>query len=256
MRVWRSRLFAGVDSLALLFALLAIWWFGSHSGAVNRLFLPTPEATILVLTTGLRDGTVGAQALATVIRMLIGWLLASIVGIGLGAVIGISAGARRMFQPVLEFVRPLPASALLPLAIAIFGLNANMVLSVVAFGAMWPVLLTTVHGFANVQPRLLEVAHCLRLSKQAFIWKIGIPNATPDILTGMRLSMTTSLTLSVVGEMIASQDGLGLSMLYAARNFRSADLFAGIALVALIGLASNTILGMAERRLLRWQQSQ
>ena len=76
---------------------------------------------------------------------------------------------------MLEFVRPLPASALLPLAIAIFGLSPAMVLAVVAFGAMWPVLLGTIHGLVAVEPRLQEVARCLYLSRAAYVWKWGAP---------------------------------------------------------------------------------
>lgn len=243
-----------VHSLALLAAILAMWWVASHFGFVNRLFLPSPEATLQALHSGLRDGVLAGQGMETSLRMFFGWLLASIAGVALGAAIGISPVARRLLQPTLEFVRPLPISALIPVAAAIIGLNAKMVLTVVAFGAMWPVLLATVHGFANIEPRLLEVARCLAIPRPAFIWKMGLPNAMPDILTGMRLSMTVSLTLAVVGEMITSQEGLGQAMLFAARTFRADNLFASIAIVTLIGFGSNGLLGTAERRLLRWQR--
>jgi ABC-type nitrate/sulfonate/bicarbonate transport system permease component len=128
-----------------------------------------------------------------------------------------------------------------------------MVLAVVAFGAMWPVLLGTIHGFAAVEPRLLEVSRCLQLGRIDFVLKVGLPNALPDILAGMRLSLTVALIVAVVGEMIASQPGLGQAILLAARAFRASDLFAGIVLLGLIGLASNALLALAERRLLRWQ---
>jgi ABC-type nitrate/sulfonate/bicarbonate transport system permease component len=104
--------------------------------------------------------------------------------------------------------RPLPASALLPLAISIFGLSPNMVLCVVAFGAICPVLLGTIHGFAAVQPRLSEVSLCLQLSRSDFVHQIGLPNALPDMLAGTRLSLTMALIVSLLGEMIASQPGL------------------------------------------------
>ena len=150
-------------------------------------------------------------------------------------------------------MRPLPASALLPLAIAMFGLGPGMVLFVVAFGAMWPVLLATVHGFGAVDPRLAEVARCLQLSRTEFVWKVGLPNALPDIVAGMRLSMTVSLIVAVVGEMIASQPGLGQAILLAARAYRASELFAGIVLLGVVGFASNALLVLAERKLLKWQ---
>lgn len=240
-------------SLLVLIAIMALWWLASHAGWISKVFLPTPEATWASLVEGLKEGELLAFSWATITRMVEGWLLASLVGIALGALIGISANARAWLQPTLEFMRPLPASALLPLAISIFGLSPNMVLSVVAFGAMWPVLLATVHGFAAVEPRLQEVARCLQLSRGAFVWKVGLPNALPDIFAGMRLSLTVSLIVSVVGEMIASQPGLGQSILLAARSFRASELFAGIVLLGLIGFASSALLAALEKRFLKWQ---
>ena len=240
-------------SLAVLVALLALWWLASHAGWVSKVFLPTPEATLASLHEGLAAGELGGFTEATVGRMLAGWALAGVAGIGLGALVGSSAAARAWVGPTLEFIRPLPASAVMPLAIAIFGLSGGMVLAVVAFGAMWPVLLGTVHGLAGVHPRLREVAAALQLGRGEFVWKIGLPNAMPDIVAGMRLAMTISLIVSVVGEMIASQPGLGQAILLAARAFRASELFAGIVLLGAIGFVSNALLALAERRLLRWQ---
>jgi sulfonate transport system permease protein len=256
-----SRLLAAVarstESLALFAALLALWWFASHGGWISRVFLPTPEATAASLAAGLdpdRGGELLNFSAMTVQRMLLGWLLASLVGIALGALIGMSSAARTWLLPTLEFLRPLPASALMPLAISLWGLSGGMVLAVVAFGAAWPVLLATIHGFASVEPRLREVSAALQLSRLAFIGKVALPATLPDILAGMRLSMTVSLIVAVVGEMIASQPGLGQAILLAARAFRASELFAGIVLLGVLGFASNALLALAERRLLRWQR--
>jgi ABC-type nitrate/sulfonate/bicarbonate transport system permease component len=246
---------AWLESGAVLALLIALWWIATHAAWVSRVFVPTPEAALASLVSGLAGGELAEFTVQTLQRMLLGWLLASAFGIALGALIGMSAAARAWLQPVLEFVRPLPASAVMPLAIAIFGLGGGMVLFVVAFGAIWPVLLATVHGFASVEPRLREVAAALQLPRTSFVWKMGLPSALPDILAGMRLAMTVSLIVAVVGEMIASQPGLGQAILLAARSFRASDLFAGIALLGALGFASNALLALAERRLLKWQAS-
>lgn len=240
-------------SLALFLALIALWWAATHGAWVSKVFLPTPEATLASLKAGLLRGELAAQTAATVWRMLLGWGLASAVGVALGALVGVSAAARAWLAPTLEFIRPLPASAVMPLAISIFGLSGGMVLFVVAFGAMWPVLLATVHGLTAVHARLREVAQALQLPRREFIWKIGLPNAMPDVLSGMRLSMTVSLIVSVVGEMIASQPGLGQAILLAARSFQASELYAGIALLGAIGFVSNALLATAEKKLLKWQ---
>ncbi len=245
---------AMLGSAAVLLALMALWWAASHGQWVSKVFLPSPEAAVASLVEGLATGDLLGFTASTVMRMLLGWLLASLIGVALGALIGSSSAARAYIQPTLEFIRPLPASAIMPLAIAVFGLSGTMVLFVVAFGAMWPVLLATIHGFANVHVRLREVSEALQLGRASFAWKVGLPNAMPDILSGMRLSMTVSLIVSVVGEMIASQSGLGQTILLAARSFRAGDLYAGVILLGLIGFVSNALLSWVEQRALRWQR--
>jgi ABC-type nitrate/sulfonate/bicarbonate transport system permease component len=246
---WRT----SAESLAVLATVVALWWVATQQKWLSPVFVPTPEAMLASLWDGLATGELAGFTWATVVRMVLGWGLACLAGMAIGALVGISATARAWIQPTLEFVRPLPASAVLPLAISIFGLSPTMVLAVVAFGAMWPVLLATVHGFASVHERLREVSAALQLSRAAFVFKVGLPNALPDILAGARLSMTVALIVAVVGEMIASQPGLGQAILLAARSFRASELFAGIALLGAIGFVSNALLAVAEKRLLRWQ---
>lgn len=242
------------SSLAVAAGLLGLWWLVADRGWVSPIFLPAPQATWEALREGLLQGDLPRLTLGTVERMVYGWALASLIGIALGALIGVSATLRAWLQPMLEVIRPLPASAVVPVAIALVGLSPSMVLIVIAFGAVWPVLLATVHGFASVEPRLHEVARVLRLSPLAFVFKIGLPNALPDALAGMRISLTIALILAIVGEMLASQEGLGQAILLAARSFRATELFAGVLLLGLIGFVSNALLSWAEHRLLRWKQ--
>lgn len=243
-----------MESLGVLGLLLGLWWMATDSAWVSRAFVPSPEATWASLQRGLLSGDLAVQTLGTVRRMLVGWGLACLAGMGLGALIGSSATARAWLGTTLEFIRPLPASATLPLAISLFGLSDAMILSVVAFGAMWTVLLGTVHGLTTVNARLGEVAQALQIPRLHALWKIGLPNAVPDILSGVRLALTVSLIVTVVGEMAASQAGLGAALLQSARAFRASDLYAGIVLLGVIGFATNALIAAAERHLLRWQR--
>jgi sulfonate transport system permease protein len=226
------------------------------AGWVNRAFLPTPEAAPRQqLAEGLQQGDLAAHTAATVGRMLAGWGLASLLGVALGALIGSSATARAWLQPMLEFLRPLPASAVLPLAIALFGLSSGMVLAVVAFGAMWPVLLATLHGFASVHERLREVAAALQLSRSAFVFKLGLPNALPDILAG-HAAVDDGVADRVGGgrdDRVAARAGPGHP---AGRTRRSRPPTCTPACCCWARSASpaTRLLALAERRLLRWQR--
>jgi sulfonate transport system permease protein len=230
-----------------------VWHLVTTQGLVPRIFLPSPQATWNALYRGLFTGDMAAQWAGTILRMLKGWFLASLVAIALGSLIGMSPVARDYLRPTLAFLRALPASATIPIAVALVGLSPAMVLGVITFGSLWPTLLATVQGFAMVEPRLTEVARSLHMSKLSFAWKIGLPNALPDILTGMRLSLTVALILAVIGEMLAAQDGLGQAVLLAARAFRAPELYAGIILLGLTGAVSSYGLALVERRLLRWK---
>ena len=156
-------------------------------------------------------------------------------------------------EPTLELIRPLPASAIIPVFVLLIGLNERMIVAVIAFASLWPVLLGTVHGFKTIEPRLIEVSRLLHLSPLALVFKIALPNAMPDIFAGLRLALTISLILAVVTEMLSGMIGLGHNIIMAARSFRSADLYAGIIVLGAIGYLTNTALERVEHYVLRWR---
>ena len=241
-------------SVGVALGIVALWQVAADRQWVSPIFLPGPDRAWATLREGFGPGGDLALHLTTTLEhMLYGWVIASATGILLGALIGSSRHARAWLGPTLEYLRPLPASAIAPVAIAFLGLSQGMVLAVIAFGSLWPTLLATAHGVAAVEPRLIEVARALRLTRLQTAFKIALPNAMPDILAALRYGLTVALILAVVGEMLAGQEGLGQRIVLAARAFRSADLFAGVILLGLIGFLSNTALAVAERRLLRWR---
>lgn len=249
----KSSWIGNLGSIAVTLALIGLWATVSANKWVLPVYLPSPATTFASLTEGFMQGDLLKLTLGTIERMFYGWVLASLIGVAFGAMIGVSPTMRTWIQPMLEWLRPLPASSIMPIAIALLGLSPTMVLLVIAFGAFSPVMLATVHGFASIEPRLEEVARVLGLSRLEFILKIGLPNALVDAFAGIRLALTVSLILAVVGEMFASQEGLGTAILQAARSFRSADLFAGVVILGAIGYSSNMMLNFLERRMLAWK---
>jgi len=239
--------------LAVVAVMIALWGEIAALKLVSPVFLPAPARAWTALWQGFAHADLAAKLFGTIRHMIGGWLVASFFGVALGALVGSSKAAREYVAPTLEFLRPLPASAVIPVAIAMFGLTPQMAVGVIGFGSIWPALLASVHGFAAVEPRLLEVERALGLSRWQGIAKISLPSATPDILSGLRLGLTVSLILAVVCEMIAGLDGLGQWVLLAARAYKSADIFAGVILLGAIGFVANASLGLIEARTLRWR---
>ncbi len=240
-------------ALAFAAALLGLWQVLAEARLISPVFFPTPVRTFQSFLAMEARGDLWQPMAATCIRMFYGWGIASLLGVALGAVIARSAVSRAFIQPMLEFFRPLPASAIIPPAILFLGLTSRMVVTVIAFGAIWPVLLGSYHGFRSVEPRLTEVAALLRIRATPYLWKIALPSALPDIFAGVRVSLGISLILAVVTEMQAAQTGLGFNILMAQRSFRSPELYAGIIVLGVLGLVINQALVMVERRLLRWR---
>jgi ABC-type nitrate/sulfonate/bicarbonate transport system permease component len=241
-------------SVAVTALLVLSWQLIANYSGIPPVFLPGPDRAWSALISGFDGGELTQLTTATVERMIYGWVLASLAGIAAGALIGSSKLAREYVAPMLEIVRPVPVSAFMPVVMAFLGLTGTMVLVVIAIGSIWPVLLATVHGVSSVEPRLVEVGQSLRLGRLKTMWKIILPNAQADILAGMRVGLTVALILAVIGEMLTSENGLGWYVLQAARAYHSADLFAGVIVLGLIGLVSNLALQAIERRVLRWKR--
>jgi sulfonate transport system permease protein len=251
----RRARFDALGAVVFIAGLLLAWQLVAQARLVSPIFFPEPMRVAESVWRQLALGTIWEPLAATSVRMLGGWSAAMVVGILLGAAIGLSRSASQFLAPTLEFLRTLPASAVLPIFILVMGLTNGMIVAVIAFGSLWPVLLSTVHGFHTLEPRLNEVASNLELGRIESFRKITLPNAMPDIFAGARVGIAFALILAIVAEMLSSKPGLGNNILLASRSFRSADLYAGIAVLALLGALTSGILALIEARLLRWRPS-
>ncbi len=240
-------------SVAFAAGLLMLWQVLGEQGVISRVFFPPPSRALAVLAEWVSSGELWQPLGGTVWRTLAGWGGATILGVALGAVIASSALTRDLFEPTIEFLRPLPSSAMIPPAILLLGLTDAMVVAVVIFGSIWPILLGAIHGFRSVEPRLKELSRALKMGRLHFMRGIALPNALPEIFAGMRVSLAIALIITVVAEMLSSRPGLGQMILFAARGFRSAEIFAGVFLLGALGYLGNAVLQRAEAYFLRWR---
>lgn len=249
----KARAIATLAAFGFALGLVLAWQLLAEMRVLSPIFFPAPSRAVSVLFARIVDGSIWTPLAATVLRMVLGWMLACLAGVALGAAIASSGLARDLLEPTLEFLRPLPASALIPVAILFLGLSNTMSIAVIAFGAIWPVLLASVHGFSAVPPELRHVADVLGFTRRKYLQTIALPAAVPDIMSGVRVSLAIALILAVVTEMQASLAGLGWKIFYAQRVYRSADLYAGLIVLGAMGLAANQLLQHLERRALPWR---
>lgn len=192
--------------------------------------------------------------LASLRRLAVGYGLCVLLGVGIGLLLGAIRLAQQAVQPFAEFLRALPAVALIPFGILVFGLDDAMKVFIIVAGAVWPILLNTIDGVRGVDRGMLEMARAYSVGRWGRIREIVIPAALPRVVTGMRTSLSIAIILMVVSEMVASRDGVGYFVLQSQRRFAISDMWSGILLLGIVGYVANLLFVQAERRLLRWHR--
>ena len=228
-----------MKGLAIPLVLLALWEAGSRAGLLPPDSTSRPSDIALAFAQALGDGSLLRDTWLTFEAALLGFAIAATLGILLGAMLGLSPRAERAVGPSIEALRPIPAVALIPLSLLVFGFGLRMEAAVVAFAALWPVLLMTVSAVRAVEPRLLELARSLELSFAVQLRKIILPAAFGRIAVGLRLALAISLVVAVTVEIVLNPRGLGHSMIAAQQALRSDLMYAELLWLGLLGWALN-----------------
>jgi NitT/TauT family transport system permease protein len=198
------------------------------------------------------SGTLWTHIFASSSRVASGFGLAAVAAVPLGLLIGRSAMARRLIDPVLQFMRPIPVTAWLPLSMILFGLGPRSAYFLVFLGAFYPILFNTVFGVKSVEPRLFEAAAMLGCGPRAQFARVVLPAALPSIVTGLRLGLGFAWIIIVVAEMTGVPTGLGAVIMDARQLSRTEIVICGMIVIGICGFLSDRILMLAGRRLLAW----
>jgi ABC-type nitrate/sulfonate/bicarbonate transport system permease component len=198
------------------------------------------------------DGSLVKNLLATLWRQMLGYWLAVVLGIGIGLLMGYYRIAYNLLEPLIEIFRPIPGPAYLPVLVLFVGIGHEMKVVLILVASLFPILLNTYGGVRSIDPVQLDTARTLGLTTMQTLREIVLPAASPQILTGMRISLAISLILAILSEMIVSNDGLGYFTLLAERTFKIPDMYAGIFTLAMFGYALNRLFLVGEGRLIRW----
>lgn len=231
--------------------LVALWEIGSRTGFLPEDTMSRPSEIAAAGWDALLDGSLLIATVQTFQTALIGLAIGSIIGIALGILIGLSPILEAVIGPTLDTIRPVPAVALIPLALLIYGFGVRMEVLVITFACVWPVLIVTVSAVRGIEPRLIEVARMLEMPTLARMRRIVLPAAMARIAVGIRVGAGVALVVAVTVEIVLNPQGLGYGMIIAAQSLRPELMWAELIWVGLAGWAFNTLLTTIDRRWLR-----
>lgn len=232
--------------------LLVIWQICSQLGIINPHILPSPVKEFDTLKSLVASGKLQEHLLVSGQRVLKGFLIGGVSGIGIGSMMGLSRITNQLLISLVGILRPIPMIAWIPMLILWMGIGEESKVTVIAIGSFWPILLNTIQGFQTVDKKLLEVASILRKSKLKMIIKVIFPAALPSIFTGIRLGMGSAWTCVVAAEMIAASKGIGFMITYARELSQAHVMLVGVFSIGFIGLFIDLVILKLQEYLLRW----
>jgi ABC-type nitrate/sulfonate/bicarbonate transport system permease component len=241
-----------LNGVFFLLALLLVWELAARSDWVNPLIVPPLSKIFVSFGSLVASGDIPLQILASMKRAAVGYLLAAAVFIPLGIVMGLFDACYRALEVVIEMLRPIPPPVVIPVALLFFGLEDEMKIFVIFFSCAWPILLNTLDGVRNIDRILLNTARTFKLRHLRVVWQVVLPACSPQIMTGLRVSLPIMLILVVISEMVGSTDGIGYFILDSQRRFKVAQMYAGMLALAILGYGLNVLFNLAHRRLLAW----
>ena len=210
--------------------------------------LAAPSEAVAALGGALADGTLLCWTLETGGAALAGLGLGAGFGVLTACAVGLSPAVAGLLRLPIEFLRPIPSTALLPLALLAFGFGFRLEIAIVAFATFWPMVIVGGAAIAAVDPQLIEVARVLRLGWAARVWKIVLPAALPRLFVALRLSAGVALIVAVTVEIALNPLGLGFAMMQAQQMLQPALMFAVLIWVGVLGWGLNAVLLLVQRR--------
>lgn len=244
-------------SIATICILIAVWWFITWMGWVKPLFVPSPGAIVEKFIGLWANGFTGAPLWEHVVistgRVFGAFLLACAVGIPVGLAMGVSPTMRGIFDPPIEFYRPIPPLAYLPLMIIWFGIGETSKVLLIFLSVFAPVALGTRSGVRSAAIEQIHAAYSFGASRWKVLRHVILPSAMPEILTAMRIGIGFGWTTLVAAEMVAATKGIGYMVLSASQFLQTATVINGIIIIAAIAYAFDMLMRFIERKLVPWK---
>jgi ABC-type nitrate/sulfonate/bicarbonate transport system permease component len=231
-------------------AALGLWELGARS---QRSFLVPPASAVAERAWQVWPTTEYLTTVAASLeRLTAGFVLGAGCGIALGLAMGSWGRVGRTLEPVTEFLRAIPAIAIVPVVIVVLGVDDATRITVIAFAVSFPVLVSTIEGVRAVSPEVRDTASMLHVGTVERIVRIELPAALPSIVAGLRIALSAGIVALVISEFAVGGDGVGHYIRVQESLFNVPDMYAGILFLGLLGYVLNTLFLVAERRVLAW----
>lgn len=249
--------YSGHISLLTSLALIALWFLVTSAGWVRPLFLPSPIAVydkfVFAMTEGVANSTLTEHALASLSRVFGAFFLACLTAIPVGILMGVNRYARGVFDPPIEFYRPLPPLAYLPLIIIWFGIGEFPKILLIYLAIFAPMAIAARAGVRSVSIEQIHAAYAMGGTSRQIVWHVILKAAMPEIFTGMRIGIGVGWTTLVAAEMVAADRGLGFMVLNAAQFLASDTVIMGIIVIGLFAFAFDLLVRYLERFVIPWK---
>lgn len=251
-----GRFVRGVAGFAIVFALAEVI---SRLGLISPRYLPPFSQSFVSMFQLLSDSAFLAAVGSTLVVSGIGLAVAVLVSVPVGLLLGSSNIAYESSRSLIDFIRPIPALALLPVAILVLGSGDSMKIALILFSASWPILFNTIYGVHSVDKTAKETARTFGMGRLRILWKVALPSALPLAYTGIRLAATMALLITVGLEILvgsSSGGGVGAWLVGVGASYGTAELlYGGVILLGLMGWALNFGLVALGRKLFGWHVS-
>ncbi len=248
---------SGMISLATATVLIALWFLVTESGWVKPLFLPSPLAVwqkfMLALTEGVSNSTLWQHTLASIGRVFGAFALALVTAVPVGVLMGVNRFVRGLFDPIIEFYRPLPPLAYLPLVIIWLGIGEFPKVFLIFLAIFAPMAIAARAGVRSVSTEQIHAAYAMGATRGQVISQVIMKAALPEIFTGMRIGIGVGWTTLVAAEMVAANRGLGFMVLNAAENLESDTVIMGIFIIGIFAFAFDLLIRYMERVFIPWK---
>ena len=242
-----------LQGVILPLAIILIWQLVCNQGFIDNYILPSPFYIYIRFIQLISNGSLQQNIFASLIRVVIGFLIAFLISLPLGIILGMNKRAYVILSPLLNFFQQIPGIALIPIFILWLGIEESSKIAIIVYSAIFPILLNVISGIETTDKKLVEVARVNGLSRIGLAYRVYLPSMLPTLFVGMRLGLSYCWRSLVAVELLGASSGLGYLIQQGRELAQPETMFLGVVIIGLIGMIFDNWSGRIERKLIKFK---